>query len=72
MPAYGDFGTPALSELALTHGTDFPTLLGGGPSASIALAIGLGGALSLILKALRSRPRHAPVPVQAVRAGRRA
>jgi hypothetical protein len=72
MPAYGQFGAPALSELALTHGTGFPTLLGGGPSASIALAIGLGGALTLILRALQSRPRPAPVPVRAVRAGRRA
>jgi len=72
MPAFGDFGTPALTDLAMTHGTGFPTLLGGGPSASIALAIGLGGALSLILKALRSLPRPAPVPARAVRAGRRA
>jgi hypothetical protein len=70
MPAFGQFGTPALSELAMTHGTGFPTLLGGGPSASIALAIGLGGAMSLILKALRAQPR--PVPARAVRAGRRA
>lgn len=72
MPAFGQFGTPALSELAMSHGTGFPTLLGAGPSAAIALAIGLGGALSLILKALSVQPRRVPVPVRAVRAGRRA
>lgn len=70
MPAYGQFGNPILGEMALTHGVGFPTLLGAGPAAAIALAIGLGGCTSLILKAVRGHPR--PVPVRAVRAGRRA
>lgn len=70
MPAYGQFGSSILGELALNHGVGSPTLLGAGPAASLALAIGLGGGACLIFKALRGQPRLAPV--RAVRADRRA
>lgn len=70
MPGYGQLANPTLGETALTHGVGFHALLGAGPAAAIALAIGLGGCTSLILKALRGQPR--PVPVRAVRADKRA
>ena len=70
MPVYGDFGGPILGELALNQSAGFSALLGAGPSAAIALAMGLSSCLPLVLPALRRRPRLAPVV--AVRAGRRA
>jgi len=70
MTAYGQFANPILGEMALTHGVGTSALLGSSPAAAIALAMGLGGCASLILKAWRGQPR--PAPVRAVRAGRRA